>query len=165
MHLHNIKVAVLVLLVGVAVAGSLYPAHSEAMTITDAYHYIANLAAPAAFADEAQTDSSLTVKEATPLDLWLEKLAVMESHGQARVKILDVNGKYSYGCLQFQEGTFRNYGAKYGLVKPGVNLESVIYDCNLQKAIAKHMIQDDYSLWQSWYTSVEIRDLGLPPRS
>jgi hypothetical protein len=163
MQLHNIKKAALFLMVGIAAVASFYPATSKAMTITDAYRYIANIAAPQVFADAEP--SPLKVNETSPLDLWLEKLVMKESQGRDRIKILDVNGKYSYGCLQFQEGTFRNFGQKYGLVAAGVNLESVIYDCNLQKAIAKNMIQDDYFLWQSWYTSVIVRDLGLPPRS
>ncbi len=108
---------------------------------------------------------ALRIQETSALDLWLAKLADKESHGEDHIKILDVNGHYSYGCLQFQEWTFKNYGKKYGILKNTADWENQIYDCNLQKQIAKRMIEDDYILWQSWYTSVVIRDLGLPPRS
>ena len=109
--------------------------------------------------------SPLEVSEPTPLDLWLEKLIEKESNHKERVRIVDTNGRYSYGCLQFQEGTFRAYGTRYGLVTPKANIESVVYDCNLQKQIAKRMILEDRSNWQHWYTSVKVKNIGLPPRS
>ena len=151
-------------LVGTAVLGSVYPATLNALTTADEYKipsgfaFAFNIPVPA-------KEPVLEVTEPDALDLWLERLIQKESRGKAVIKILDVNHKYSYGCLQFQEWTFRAFGEKYGLVKKGAKLEPLIYDCELQKQIAKRMIQDDYKLWQSWYTSVVIRDLGLPPRS
>ena len=136
-----------------------YPATLNAITATTSYQ-----STPAIKPAAATIESPLKVREATALDLWLEKLAYKESHNRDNVKILDVNGKFSYGCLQFQEWTFRTFGEKYGLVKPDANLEPLIYNCSLQKQIAKRMIQEDYKMWQSWYTSVMEKDLGLPPR-
>lgn len=168
MHFKNVHKSVVSLLVGTATVVSIYPATLKAITATDTYVSATNTstlakAAPAAL-PTPQTTTDLRVKDASALDLWLEKLADLESHGQDHIKILDVNGKYSYGCLQFQEWTFKTFGAKYGLLKSGSNWQEEIYDCSLQKEIAKRMIRDDYSLWQSWYTSVMERDLGLPPQ-
>ncbi len=160
-HLKNLAVSALV---GTAVLGSVYPATLNALSTADAYRFPATFVFTPEITPKA-TPVVLKVTEPSALDLWLEQLIQKESHGRTHVKILDVNGKYSYGCLQFQEWTFRAFGEKYGLVKPGAVLEPLIYDCELQKAIAKHMIQNDYKLWQSWYTSVVERDLGFPPRS
>jgi hypothetical protein len=161
------KNLVVSLLVGAAVFGSIYPATTNAITAADAYkNKLENAASTTPTVEKATpvlTMQVISVKEASQLDLWLEKLAQVESNGRERIKILDVNNKYSYGCLQFQEGTFRNYGVKYGLVAKNANLESVIYDCTLQKQIAKRMIQENHILWQSWYTSVVQKNLGLPP--
>ena len=68
------------------------------------------------------------------MDIWLDKLAYKESGNNPNLKVLDVNGKYSYGCLQFQEGTFRTYAIKYGLITPSTPTDSVIYNCSLQEA-------------------------------
>lgn len=136
-----------------------YPATLNAITATTSYS-----PTPAIKPAAATIESPLSVHEVSALDLWLEKLAYKESHNRDNVKILDVNGRFSYGCLQFQEWTFRTFGEKYGLVKAGVSLEPLIYNCALQKQIAKRMIQNDYKMWQSWYTSVMEKDLGLPPR-
>lgn len=105
------------------------------------------------------------IEQATPLDLWIEDLAQLESRGEEHIRILDVNGRYSYGCLQFQLDTFRRFGVKYGLVTDGDNesLRALIYDCDLQKAIAKAMIQDNQANWRHWYTSVRSKKLGPPP--
>jgi hypothetical protein len=157
----NYKNLAVSLLVGTAIFGSTYPATLNAITSADAY--TVQNAASNTTSIAATSDPVITVKEASSLDLWLEKLAQLESHGQEHIKIMDVNGRYSYGCLQFQAQTFRNFGAKYGLVSLNANIEATIYDCTLQKAIAKHMIKDDYILWQSWYTSVVTKGLGLPP--
>lgn len=158
------------LLVGIALLGGIHPASADFTSTTlntaNAVRPTYNTSTPEkAPADTIAKLSSLKVQAATPLDIWLERLAETESQGRDRIKILDVNDKYSYGCLQFQEGTFRKYGERYGLVSPNTRLEDVIYNCNLQKEIAKKMIGENYAMWQSWYTSVIVRDVGLPPRS
>ena len=99
-----------------------------------------------------------------PLDVWIDKLRYeYETKGYSdeavkTFKHLDTNGRYSYGCLQFQEGTFRTYA----LASAVSEWERTIYDCNLQKKISRQMILSDYSNWKHWRTSVE-RGLGLPP--
>lgn len=98
------------------------------------------------------------------LDAWLNGLIQKESSGRTNIKILDVNNRYSYGCLQFQKPTFIAYGRKYGFVSgEEANLESLLMSCSLQKAIARKMILDDASNWRHWYTSVAVKNLGLPP--
>ena len=112
-----------------------------------------------------KTPDDISFTSSSPLDLWLEKLISLESNGKEHLKILDNNGEYSFGCLQFQKETFEEFGLKYKLITPDADTEAsnLLYDCNLQKEIAKKMIEDNYSNWQRWYTSVITRKLGLPP--
>lgn len=68
-------------------------------------------------------------------------------------RILDVNGKYSYGGLQFQLETFMRFGKKYEilpdwLTEKEVIKEELIYDRDLQIAIASKMLAD--GLWYHW---------------
>lgn len=99
-------------------------------------------------------ENVLTVTETSPLDLWIEKLAYAESSGQENIRILDSNNRYSYGCLQFQELTFKSFSERY-------HLFGDLMDCQLQKQIAKRMIQEDPENWRHWYNSVKL--LGPPP--
>ena len=99
----------------------------------------------------------------SPLDLWIEKLIVLESNGKEDIKILDHNGEHSFGCLQFQKETFEEFGLKYKLIIPDAELDNLLYDCDLQKEMARKMIEDNYNNWRHWYTSVKIKKLGLPP--
>jgi hypothetical protein len=99
-----------------------------------------------------------------PIDAWIEKLAALESDGKSNIKVLDSNGLHSFGCLQFQMSTFEEFGLKYKLVSSQDNLEKLIYDCVLQKEIAKRMIKENPGNWKKWYTSVATRGLGLPPK-
>jgi|GEM_PF-2889747 len=115
-------------------------------------------------------DAEAHAEPATPkvtmsLDAWLEKLAEKESGNRARIKVLDVNGRYSYGCLQFQMATFKSYSARYGLVDPSTvaDWEELLYDCSLQKRIAKRMIQEKSSNWRHWGYTVLQKGVGLPP--
>jgi hypothetical protein len=103
-------------------------------------------------------------KAPSPLDLWIDKLVYLESEGKEHLKVLDQNGYYSYGCLQFQMATFEAYAGKYGFFTTDDNAETLIYDCGLQKAIAKRMIEDDANNWRHWFTSVKVRNLGFPPK-
>lgn len=100
-----------------------------------------------------------------PLGAWINKLAHKESEGKTHVKILDHNNQYSYGCLQFQMATFKSYVHKYDLLPEAEDkeLENMIYDCDFQKILARAMIEDDYTNWRNWYTSV-TKKIGLPPR-
>lgn len=108
--------------------------------------------------------SSKDGKDRSPLDSWLKKLVYLESNGVSDIKILDHNGLHSFGCLQFQLYTFQAYGARYGLLSPGDDIEKLIYDCNLQKEIARRMINENPENWRNWYTSVTVKGLGLPPK-
>jgi len=102
-----------------------------------------------------------------PFSLWLDHLEEAESNrsGDSHLKILDNNGKYSYGCLQFQAATFIQYGKLYGLIPDGLtNVEPLIYSCSLQKELATDMIERNYLNWQKWHHSVS-EVIGLPPRS
>lgn len=100
------------------------------------------------------------------MDIWLNKLAIKESEGKTHIKILDHNNYYSYGCLQFQMGTFKSYVKKYGLLPEaeGKELENMVYDCDFQKLLARRMIEDNPNNWRHWYTSVSVKKLGLPPK-
>lgn len=167
MHLLiNRKLAASIVLV-IALAAT-YPASLNATTVTgtpapeEVLAPIADLKLPPK-APEAD-NGALIVEEPPAMDIWLAKLAYQESKGKNRIKVMDVNGMYSYGCLQFQEGTFRTYALKYRLMSPSTPTESKIYDCDLQKKIAKLMLAEDYSNWRAWYTSVTMKSVGLPPR-
>lgn len=99
------------------------------------------------------------------LDAWLRKLEFLESEGNERATILDVNGMHSFGCLQFQKRTFLEFGEKYGMLSEAdrANVDRRIYDCKLQRQIARRMVEDNPNGWEHWYTSVMKRGLGLPP--
>ncbi len=100
------------------------------------------------------------------MDIWLEKLAKKESRGRSNIKILDVNNRHSYGCLQFQMETFKGYSKKYDLLPEAEDkeFENMIYDCNFQKLLARKMIEERYDNWRHWYNSVNSKHVGLPPK-
>jgi len=91
------------------------------------------------------------------LGKWIERLVHQESSGRADIKILDVNDRYSYGCLQFQEATFVSYSKRYF----GTSNLSKLYDCQYQKQLARRMLEEDINNWRHWYNST--RKIGLPP--
>ena len=91
-----------------------------------------------------------------PLSEWLDGLIQKESSGREDIVILDVNNKYSYGCLQFQMTTFIDYTTQF-------DLHGDIMDCGFQKLLAYQMIIDDHGNWRHWRTSVVKRKLGFPP--
>lgn len=66
----------------------------------------------------------------------LDLLSFCESGQKEQIKVLDTNGKYSYGLLMFQRGTFDFFGEKYGLQHDD------IYSRKQQLEIAKRMIED-----------------------
>lgn len=95
------------------------------------------------------------------LDKWIDSLAEYECHPSicgdgSNYRRVDSNGYYSYSCLQFQRATFEQYAKKF-------DVAGDIYDCEIQKRLAKLMILDDEKAWSHWYTSVELRGLGKPP--
>src|SRR5262245_33553295 len=113
MHLFFTKKLAASVAFGIALAAS-YPASLNATTVTVIPTPPAVGAAAAG--ETAKSQAKLEIQEAQAMDIWLAKLAHQESRGQDHLKILDVNGLYSYGCLQFQEGTFRTYALKYGYI-------------------------------------------------
>ena len=86
--------------------------------------------------------------------MWINQIEQAESHGNEMLVDLDVNGKYSYGCLQFQMGTWDAYSKKYGI-------DEEIMDCSAQKQLAYDMVTSNYSAWRNWYNST--KKVGLPP--
>lgn len=90
------------------------------------------------------------------LEQWLDRLQADESGKNPLLVILDTNNKYSYGCLQFQAGTWAPYSKKY-------NVDKEIMDCQAQRYVAKQMIKDDWNAWRHWYTSVTKKTAGKPP--
>lgn len=110
----------------------------------------------------APTQISILSPEAisyeTSINQWLENLVNQESSGNARIVVLDVNGRYSYGCLQFQRATWDAYRDAYGITADD------IFDCNQQRKLARLMIEDDYSNWRHWFNSVTRYGVGKPPK-
>lgn len=95
------------------------------------------------------------------LSVWLDDLVEFESSGVYGVKVLDTNGKYSYGCLQFQMATFLGSAKRYN-IDVG-DAETTIFDCDLQKRIAREMLENEPRAWRNWYTSIAVRGLRMPP--
>ena len=94
---------------------------------------------------------------------WIDRLVFVESRHRWLVKKLDRNGKYSYGCLQFQEATFIQQMRLHNLLatSDAALIMGRIYDCELQKKLTGAMIKADYNNWRHWRTS--IQRIGLPP--
>ena len=107
--------------------------------------------------------SAMKPKSPDILDIWINELIEKESNNRTGVKILDVNGRHSYGCLQFQYGTLASYAGRYGLLDEGAPIEPLLYDCAFQKMLTKRMIQENPDNWKHWFTSVIVKGLGLPP--
>jgi hypothetical protein len=100
-------------------------------------------------------DSPLSISEPDALDLYIERLIFAESSGREDIVIIDTNGKKSYGCLQFQEETFRRYAKKF-------EVTADILDCSGQRYLAHQILRTDPGGWIHWKTSVN--KLGrLPP--
>ena len=51
----------------------------------------------------------------TEWNTFLTALAQVESNGRTNLKVLDVNGRYSYGCLQIQSPYLQDSGTGYSL--------------------------------------------------
>lgn len=97
------------------------------------------------------------------LKVWIDKLAHIESGGNADIVVLDSNNLYSYSCMQFQMATFKNYVKRYNLLPNAedAEIENFIMDCDFQKQLAKEMIMENRDNWKHWYNSTKI--IGLPP--
>lgn len=125
------------------------------------------MAVTAMFPNNAEMPSRASIElPPTPLQLWVDELEQYEAPGVSNdFKIIDSNGKYSYGCLQFQYETFRAYVRAYHLLDYAEDAElyNFIGDCDFQHNLAELMIQEDPRNWTHWYTSVKIRGLGYPP--
>lgn len=98
------------------------------------------------------------------LDTWLDELRNYENCPVEG--IVDINRNLSFGCLCFQENTFKGYVKQFNLLPQSEDVELMnwISDCDFQKILAKKMIQDKYENWSHWRTSVIERKLGLPPK-
>jgi hypothetical protein len=100
------------------------------------------------------------------LDAWVNKLAAeFECVGcRPLYRRIDSNGKYSYGCLQFQERTFTDSVKRYGLLPEAEDQEILnqIYDCDFQKQVARQMLLHEVDGCMHWKTSV-LRGAGAPP--
>lgn len=116
---------------------------------------VANYAYGTAYAESPQLSSEERYEIA--LKQWVNKVIEKESEGDTNVEIIDTNGKWSRGCLQFQDSTWNSYTKKYGL-------SGSPKDCELAKQVAIAMIQDNHNLWRSWYTTVIKKGVGLPPK-
>jgi hypothetical protein len=109
-------------------------------------------------------ESKEVIPEKDALDKWMTLLAEAESGGDPTLKILDTNRKYSYGCLQFQFHTFRQYARQYSLFEglEDRDLRREIYNCESQIRLATQMIEEDYANWRHWRNTV--KKIGMPPR-
>lgn len=106
-------------------------------------------------APTASTKSETRAKDS--LDAWLTHLMEKESNGSSTVKVLDVNGAYSHGCFQFQMRTWLSYGKEFGAT------EANIYNCALQRQVARAMIEENPRNWKHWGYTVLQKGVGLPP--
>lgn len=107
--------------------------------------------------DHYEREQEKVVPKKDVLDLYIDRLANEFEcvNCPDNFRHMDLNGKYSYSCLQFQENTFLLKSHDY-------KIYGSIYDCNFQKKLARAMFENDPSAWRHWRTSVE-RGLGMPP--
>ena len=79
-------------------------------------------------------------------------LATCESGNRSDIRIVDTNGLYSYGLLQFQAETFMGYGYGYKLLPQAEKGEymNLIYDGEFQKAVAYKMLEEDINNVKHW---------------
>ena len=124
--------------------------------------------APSLTPAEATADAPAIASEPTPpgaLQIWLDALSRAESGNRQFLVHRDRDGQLYYGCLQFQERTFRVYARKFHMLPQGTSHAETmrrIYDCGFQKQLAALMIRDDPGNWKHWRLTVEKR-VGMPP--
>lgn len=76
-------------------------------------------------------------------EIYLERLSMCESSGSTTIRIIDTNNQYSTGKLQFQNKTFLEQGKLYNLIpRETLKAEPLIYDGELQKKIARKMLEN-----------------------
>lgn len=95
------------------------------------------------------TETHKTERSETPK--IIKDLIQCESGGK-NIKIVDTNGYYSYGILQYQLATFRKYGEKYGLIEKGLTnkeLRILIMDKNLQIRLTEKILEEPNG-WTHW---------------
>jgi hypothetical protein len=98
--------------------------------------------------------SPLEISEIDSLDIYIERLAFLESSGRESIIVLDTNGRLSKSCLQFQEATWEEQTRIH-------EISGSIMDCQLQKVLARKMLESDPRNARHWKNST--RRLGPPP--
>lgn len=95
----------------------------------------------------------------TPQQRWLTALERCESKRDPDAAVVDTNGYWSRGILQFQLATWLTAGKKYGIETSREN----IFDQALQEEVATHMLDDGG--WGHWYhcASAVQNELGAWP--
>jgi hypothetical protein len=154
MNIKKIAIVLLYLLVLLAIGLMPKQAHNEILTSEEI----------TTIEDENKEEEKDEADAA--LDAWLDKLAEYEcTNCPENFRHLDVNQRYSYSCLQFQEATFLEQGTRYGVIPAGIDaITAGIYDCDIQKAVARAMVKDQGAKAAGhWYHSVYTRGLGTPP--
>ena len=91
----------------------------------------------------------------------LVELAWCESSNRSNIVILDTNGKYSYGLLQFQEATWIYYMEKYNLAPFAERgeLMNLIYDDYTQTKLAT-LILEEKGAWRNWFNCLKRTQLA-----
>ncbi len=117
--------------------------------------------------DEKINKQEVKVEKIDSLDLYLNNLEEFECPNCGpRYKRVDSNGKFSYGCLQFQSATWREMVRRHDPDSEGktdTEIHSTIYECNNQKQIAKAMFRENpKKASYHWYTTIYKKGLGLP---
>ena len=93
-------------------------------------------------------------------DKVLERLGACESGNSPDKVILDTNGLYSYGLLQFQLKTFMSYGVKYGILPATITTQearNLIMFPKIQKELAGRMLKDGFGY--HWANCMKIISL------
>lgn len=118
-----------------------------------------------------QKDENITIEITTnKYDLYLKQLIRFEcrhcAYKNNNFKRLDSNGKFSYGCLQFQLRTFISMARRYNIAskeETDVDIVRHIYECDYQKRIASSMFaENEVKASNHWYTTIYKKGLGLP---
>jgi len=102
------------------------------------------------------------------LTKWIDELEEYECRDcPLGFKRIDDNGEFSYGCLQFQMPTFKQYFTEYYPEAvndvEGADWENWIHSCEMQKKLTYKMIEDDWDNWEHWKHSILVRGLSKPP--
>ena len=113
-----------------------------------------SLVAPAlgAKAAAALADKPVMVLVKDQYDIWIDKLVICESSGKETAVNWNDKGSPSYGLLQYKVGTFVFYAKRYNLFPYAETNEyfNFIYDGDIQRMLAKKMLQEDFDNWRHW---------------